>query len=99
MKFLDFSVVKSLKEAGDPMFQGPYDGPLTTRERWLLGIAVATTRGCPECTGKRIDSARKAGIEEKALIDAVNLCAALNAGHTVTMAVNGTRDHAPPASS
>jgi alkylhydroperoxidase/carboxymuconolactone decarboxylase family protein YurZ len=92
MKFSDFAIIKSLKEAGDPMFQGDYDGPLTERERWLLGIAVAVTRGCPECAGKRIEGAKKAGIDEKIIIDAVNLCAGVNAGHTVTMAVNGTRD-------
>jgi alkylhydroperoxidase/carboxymuconolactone decarboxylase family protein YurZ len=92
MKFFDFAIIKGLKEAGDPMFQGDYKGPLTERERWLLGIAVAVTRGCPECTGKRIEGAKKAGIDEKIIIDAVNLCAGVNAGHTVTMAVNGTRD-------
>jgi AhpD family alkylhydroperoxidase len=90
MNFSDFGMIRGQAEAGDPMFAGTYDGSLTERERHLIGIAVAVTKGCPECAAARMDKARKANIQDDIIKEAVNLAAGVNSGFVITAAVKGS---------
>ncbi|HBC89330.1 MAG TPA: hypothetical protein DCZ94_20505 [Lentisphaeria bacterium] len=90
MKFNDFGMIKAQAEAGDPMFGGNYSGALTERERHLIGIAVAVTKGCPECTAKRLAKANQAKIDEAVIKEAINLAAGINSGFVITAAVKGS---------
>jgi AhpD family alkylhydroperoxidase len=90
MKFNDFGMIKAQAEAGDPMFAGKYSGVLTERERHLIGITVAVTKGCPECTAHRLAKASQAQIEETAIKEAINLAAGINSGFVITAAVKGS---------
>ncbi len=89
MDYSDFSLIKAQTDAGDPVFGGKYDGQLTERERHLIGLAVASTKGCPDCTSARVAAAGKAGISEKAITEAINLIAGINAGFVIHTAVKG----------
>ena len=89
MDYSDFSLVKAQAGAGDPLFGGKFDGELTERERHLIGLAVAATKGCPDCTAARVAAAQKAGISEKAIKEAINLIAGMNAGFVIQTAVKG----------
>jgi AhpD family alkylhydroperoxidase len=91
MEYKDFSMMKAQKEAGDVLFGDSESECLTERERILIGIVTAATRGCPECTGARIKDALNRGIDEKTVNEAVNLSAAINSGFTITMAINGMK--------
>lgn len=91
MNFSEFGMIKAQSEAGDPMFAGAYSGPLTDRERHLIGIAVAVTKGCPDCTAARLAKARQAGIEDAVIKDAINLVAGVNSGFVITTAVKGSQ--------
>ena len=82
MQFSDFSTAASLDSAGKSEF-------ITDREKHLIGIAVTATRGCVQCTGGRIKRALDSGIEYDALIAAINLAAAVNAGVTLAIAIQG----------
>jgi AhpD family alkylhydroperoxidase len=64
MDFRDFAMVKAQAEAGDSLFAGTYSGALTEQERHLIGITVAVTKGCPDCTAARLTKARQAGIQD-----------------------------------
>jgi AhpD family alkylhydroperoxidase len=87
MDYADFSLIHAQKAAGDPIMGGASAGELTERERHLIGLAVATTKGCPECTAARMKAAANAGISEKAVQEAVNLVAGMNAGFVIQAAV------------
>jgi AhpD family alkylhydroperoxidase len=89
MDYSDFSLIKAQKDAGDPLFGGKFDGELTERERHLIGLAVAATKGCPDCTSARVEAAKKAGISDQAIKEAINLIAGMNAGFVVRTAVKG----------
>jgi AhpD family alkylhydroperoxidase len=89
MDYSDFSLTKAQKDAGDPLFGGKFDGELTERERHLIGLAVATTKGCPDCTSARVAEAGKAGISEKAIVEAINLVAGINSGFIIHTAIKG----------
>ena len=89
MNYSDFSLVKAQKDAGDPLFGGKFDGELTERERHLIGLTVAATKGCPDCTAARVAAAQKAGISEKAVKEAINLIAGINSGFVIQTAVKG----------
>jgi AhpD family alkylhydroperoxidase len=89
MDYSDFSLIKAQKDAGDPLFGGKFDGELTEKERHLIGLAVAATKGCPDCTSVRVEAAKKAGISEKTIKEAINLIAGMNAGFVVRTAVKG----------
>src|SRR3954468_3333841 len=54
-----------------------------------IGLAVTATRGCTHCTGGRIRKAIDGGIPRDAVIAAVDLAAAVNAGVTVRTAIAG----------
>ena len=63
---------------------------LSDREKHLIGLAVTATRGCTHCTGGRIKKALDGGIPRDAVIAAVDLAAAVNAGVTVRTALLGS---------
>jgi alkylhydroperoxidase/carboxymuconolactone decarboxylase family protein YurZ len=46
MKYADFSLIQAQTASGDPVFGVSFKGELTERERHLIGLAVATTKGC-----------------------------------------------------
>jgi AhpD family alkylhydroperoxidase len=89
MKYTDFSLVQAQMAAGDPVFGGRFDGELTERERHLIGLAVATTKGCPDCTAARVKTAKQAGISDQVINEAINLIAGINAGFVIQAAVRG----------
>jgi AhpD family alkylhydroperoxidase len=89
MKYTDFSVIQAQINAGDPVFGGHFDGELTERERHLIGLAVATTKGCPDCTAARMKTAKQAGISDQVINEAINLTAGMNAGFVIQAAVRG----------
>jgi AhpD family alkylhydroperoxidase len=89
MKYTDFSVIQAQIEAGDPVFGGHFDGELTERERHLIGLAVAATKGCPDCTAARMKTAKQAGISDRVINEAINLTAGMNAGFVIQAAVRG----------
>lgn len=91
MQFNDFGMIKAQADAGDPMFAGSYSGSLTERERHLIGIAVAVTKGCPDCTAARLTKAEAEGIQETVIKEAINLAAGINSGFVVTTAVKGSQ--------
>ena len=90
MKFADFGMIKGQAEAGDPLFPAKYSGVLTERERHLIGITVAVTKGCSECTAARLAKARQSQIDETAIKEAINLAAGVNSGFVITAAVKGS---------
>jgi AhpD family alkylhydroperoxidase len=90
MKFMDFGMIKAQAEAGDPMFSEKYSGLLTDRERHLIGITVAVTKGCSECAAARLAKARQANVEETVIQEAINLAAGINSGFVITAAVKGS---------
>ena len=91
MNFKDFGMIKAQSEAGDPMFAATYNGALTERERHLIGITVAVTKGCPECTAARLAKARQSDIQEAVIKEAINLAAGINSGFVITAAVKGSQ--------
>jgi AhpD family alkylhydroperoxidase len=92
MNFSDFGVVKAQAEAGDPMFGAAYKGSLTERERHLIGITVAVTKGCAECTAARLAKAHAVDIPDEVIRETVNLAAGINSGFVVTAAVKGSQN-------
>ena len=91
MKFTEFGMIKAQAEAGDPMFAEKYSGALTERERHLIGITVAVTKGCPECTAARLAKANQSQIDEAAIKEAINLAAGISSGFVITAAVKGSQ--------
>ena len=91
MKFTDFAMIKAQAAAGDPMFGADYQGTLTERERHLIGLTVAVTKGCQDCTAGRLAKAKEADIDEVTLQEAVNLAAGINSGFVITAAVKGSQ--------
>ena len=91
MEFADFSMIKAQAQAGDPVFDVTYKGDLTERERHLIGITVAITKGCQDCTAARLEKAKQANIDESVIIEAINLAAAINSGFVITTAVKGAQ--------
>jgi alkylhydroperoxidase/carboxymuconolactone decarboxylase family protein YurZ len=64
---------------------------LTDREKHLVGLAVTVTRGCQACTGRRIQVALAAGVPYAAVVAAIDLAAAVNAGVTLRTAIEGAK--------
>ncbi len=87
MDYTDFTLIDAQKSAGDPIMGGQFTGELTDRERHLIGLAVATTKGCPECTSVRLKAALRAGLSDKAIQETINLTAGINAGFVIQTAV------------
>ena len=82
MKFDDFTAGKLLEHS----HAGCH---LTEREKQLIGLAVTLTRGCVHCTGARMRRALESGIPQEAVIQAVDITAAVNAGVTTAIALQG----------
>ena len=82
MKISEFATNELLESTGT-------SAHLTDREKHLIGIAVAATRGCVACTGGRLKKALEAGVPYAALVAGVDLAAAVNAGVTVAIARQG----------
>jgi alkylhydroperoxidase/carboxymuconolactone decarboxylase family protein YurZ len=82
MNFEHFKSAGALEAAGESLH-------LTDREKHLIGLAVTTTRGCIKCTGSRIKKARDSGIPEATILAAIDLAAAVNAGVTIAIAIQG----------
>lgn len=74
---------------------------LTEREKHLIGLAVTATRGCIYCTGSRLQKAQQAAIPYETLVAAIDLAAAVNAGVTAAIAIQGAglRNVEAPANS
>lgn len=82
MKFEDFAAKR--------MLESTHDGDhLTDREKQLIGLAVSATRGCIACSGSRIKQALESGIPWDALIQAIDVASAVNAGVTTAIALQG----------
>jgi AhpD family alkylhydroperoxidase len=82
MKFEDFAARKMLEETHKP-------DHLSDREKQLIGLAVTTTRGCIACSGARIRRAHESGIPREAIIQAIDVASAVNAGVTTSIALQG----------
>ena len=82
MQFDDFTAGKLLEHAHAP-------NHLSDREKQLIGLAVALTRGCVHCTGGRIRRALESGIPQDAVLQAIDIAAAVNAGVTTAIALQG----------
>jgi AhpD family alkylhydroperoxidase len=80
MKFDDFAAKTLLDHSHTP-------NHLTEREKQLIGLAVALTRGCVHCTGGRMRRALESGIPQDAVIQAIDIAAAVNAGVTTAIAL------------
>jgi alkylhydroperoxidase/carboxymuconolactone decarboxylase family protein YurZ len=93
MNYADFRTIRTQALLGDPVFPHKYSGPLSERERHIVGLTVAATRGCPDCTGTRIKAMKEAGISDDIITSVIDLCAAINSGFVVTMAVQGSRSN------
>lgn len=89
MNFTDFPATQAQIAAGDPLFGGRFTGELTERERHLIGLAVGTTKGCPDCTAAWVKAATQAGIPPQVIQEAINLTAGINAGFVIRAAVKG----------
>lgn len=82
MKFEDFAAKR--------MLESTHEGDhLTDREKQLIGLAVSATRGCIACSGSRIKRAIESGIPWDALIQAIDVASAVNAGVTTAIALQG----------
>jgi AhpD family alkylhydroperoxidase len=91
MKFNEFDTIRAQRDAGDPMLDGIYSGKMTDRERHLIGIAVALTKGCVDCTAARIAKAKSIGIEECIIKEVINLVAGINSGFIITTAIKSVQ--------
>jgi alkylhydroperoxidase/carboxymuconolactone decarboxylase family protein YurZ len=77
----------SIKQALDQLENEKSEHDLSVREKHLVGLAVTLTRGCQDCSSRRIGEAVKAGIEYASIEKLVNLVAAVNAGVVLRTAV------------
>jgi AhpD family alkylhydroperoxidase len=82
MKFEDFAAAALLEHSHAA-------NHLTDREKQFIGLAVALTRGCVQCTGSRMRKALESGIPQDALLQAIDVAAAVNAGVTTSVAMQG----------
>lgn len=91
MQYSDFSIMHAHSTSGDPLFDKPYKGNLTERERHLLGISVAAIKGCSECVGARIKCAVDSGIEMSLIQEMVNLIAGYDAGYVISAVIRACK--------
>jgi len=77
----EFKTSAALKATGD-------SPDLSDREKHLIGLAVTLTRGCHQCTSRRMDEAIKSGISYDTLKATVDLSAAVNAGVVLRTAIS-----------
>jgi alkylhydroperoxidase/carboxymuconolactone decarboxylase family protein YurZ len=81
----------SIKQALNQLEAEKSEHDLSAREKHLVGLAVTLTRGCQDCSSRRIGEAVKAGIEYAAIEKLVDLVAAVNAGVVLRTAVESAR--------
>jgi len=77
----------SVKVAPNGLENESSPNDLSPREKHLIGLAVTMTRGCQDCTTRRISEAVKSGIEQQTVEDLVSVVAAVNAGVVIRTAV------------
>ena len=82
MDFSEFATQRLLETTGGSEH-------LTDREKHLIGLAVTATRGCIACTGGRLKRASEAGVPYETLVAGIDLAAAVNAGVTIAIAMQG----------
>lgn len=78
----------SIKQALNSLENESSSNEISSREKHLVGLAVTLTRGCQDCTSRRITEAVKSGIEYETIEKLVNLVAAVNAGVVLRTAVS-----------
>lgn len=78
----------SIKQALNSLENESSSNDISSREKHLVGLAVTLTRGCQDCTSRRITEAVKSGIEYETIEKLVNLVAAVNAGVVLRTAVS-----------
>ena len=81
----------SIKNALSDLENDTSPNDLSRREKHLVGLAVTLTRGCQDCTSRRISEAVKSGIEYETVENLVNLVAAVNAGVVLRTAVESAK--------
>jgi len=81
----------SIKEALNSLENDSSLNDLSPREKHLVGLAVTMTRGCQECTSRRISEAVKSGIEDETVEKLVHLVAAVNAGVVLRTATESAK--------
>ena len=86
MEAKEFKVAQALGATGNT-------SDLTDREKRLIGLAVALTRGCQFCTGRRMEEALQAGVPYQTIRATVDLAAAVNAGVVLRTAIEGAAKH------
>ena len=77
----EFKTSAALEETGD-------SPDLSDREKHLIGLAVTLTRGCQQCSSRRMDEAIKSGITYDTLKATADLSAAVNAGVVLRTAIS-----------
>ncbi len=77
----EFKVSSTLKSTGE-------SPDLSDREKHLIGLAVTLTRGCQDCSGRRMEEAIKIGISYDTIRATVDLAAAVNAGVVLRTAIS-----------
>ncbi|MFA7061993.1 MAG: carboxymuconolactone decarboxylase family protein [Pedobacter sp.] len=82
MKFENFAAKKMLEATHEVVH-------LTDREKQFIGLAVTTTRACAVCSGLRIRRALESGIPQEAIVQAIDIASAVNAGVTTATALHG----------
>jgi alkylhydroperoxidase/carboxymuconolactone decarboxylase family protein YurZ len=82
MEASEFKVAESLAATGA-------NEALTDREKHMIGLSVALTRGCQFCSGGRMEKALESGIPYEAIQATVDLTAAVNAGVVLRTAIQG----------
>ena len=60
------------------------DGAIPVKYKELMALAVAFTTQCPYCIELHSDRARKAGVTDPEMAEAVTVAAALRAGGAIT---------------
>lgn len=63
------------------------DGALTSREKSLIALAIATVTGCPYCIEAYTKACLQEGCEKAELSEAIHTAAALRAGALLAQAV------------
>ncbi len=81
----------SIKHALNDLEMQGTENDMSQREKHLVGLAVTLTRGCRECTGRRISEALRLGIKYETIEKLVDLVAAVNAGVVLRTAVESAK--------
>ncbi|SED16102.1 carboxymuconolactone decarboxylase family protein [Rhodobacter sp. 24-YEA-8] len=58
-------------------------GSFTTGQKELIAVAIAVAKGCDDCILYHLDAARKHGVDEAALIEALEIAVEMGGGPAV----------------